>query len=156
GTFWVYDAADNLTSQTSGGYWLYAGLPGLPEQHIVTTGYGYDLHNRRTTVTEAAAITDVSAPPVTPPVTKYLYDPAGHVTQTTGPMLVATRNACDPLGRLKERSEAVDTPVARTTGFAYDPADRLVAEDHQRFYSSTDPGWVTTGYDYDSLDRKTA
>src|SRR5262249_11648350 len=148
----AYDPAGNLVWEvhpqrydTDAG-----GNPTPPADRVdVKTAYGYDLHNRRTSVTEAYTVN--GQPSQLQRTTTTAYDAADHVTAVTRPfdydldenldlnpnaVRVTTSYLYDALGRQTAVVEAVQQgpvpentqPLQRTSTMLYDAADHLVAE----------------------------
>jgi YD repeat-containing protein len=154
-TYRWYDAADNLVRTETGKtsfFMTYA-------PRVVAATYAYDAVNRPTSATEAAQALGPGwdGQPAPRLETRWAYDAADNPTRVTDPNGVATVREYDRLGRPAQQFEAKDTPVQRTTTYAYDQVDRLLSEEHQRLHAdSPDDGLgqtVTTSYGYDPLDR---
>jgi len=136
----VYDAAGNLTSQTT-------GIASSNAQQV-TTSYGYDALNRQNQVIEAYGTGAQRT-------TTMIFDKAGNLlSETTGQSsngsyahALTTSYAYDAANRQTNVIEAYGTSLKRTTTTVYDIAGRVS--------STTDPLGHTTSYAYDALNRQT-
>src|SRR5262249_45910493 len=137
----LFDAAGNLTSQTTG--------IASSNQQLVTTSYGYDALNRQNQVIEANGVSGVQR------TTTLIFDKAGNLlSETTGQSSngsyahsLTTSYAYDAANRQTRVLDAFGTSLQRTTTTVYDLAGRVS--------SVTDPLGHTTSYPYDALNRQT-
>ncbi|HEY1191236.1 MAG TPA: hypothetical protein VGE74_26620, partial [Gemmata sp.] len=178
-TDFTYDGAGRLLTTTQDRF--TTGQPGDGGPARVTTGYGYDVLGRRTSVTEAQG-TSLQR------TTWFTYDGNDRLLATIEPLLVigtrtetlggfsfpvpvvmnrTTRNTYDALGRLVSVTEADGLPGwSRTTSMGYDAADNLVWTAAPRRYDFALPSSaavpavsaadaVLTVNRYDALNRRT-
>src|SRR5205085_2486621 len=153
---WWYDATDNPVRTETGN----TTDPAQWKPQRVAATYAYDAVNRKVSATEAAEVQGDGLTPLRL-TTGTTYDAADDPAFLVDARGAVTWQSFDALGRMTGRVEAFLTEVARTTTLAYDPADNLLSEEHQRYHAGqvpteTLPPTVTTSYGYDNLDRKVA
>ena len=82
------------------------------------------------------------------------YDALGHENATSDPVGVIATKTFDSRDRLLKKSEAVGSPVERSTSFTYDALGNTLAE---KYSDVREPARIyTTTYAYDVLGRRTS
>src|SRR5262245_21454659 len=150
-----YDAVGNLL-------WVQAPrvydreLPAPPNVLThVTTSYGYDNLNRRTTVIEAFDVPESGLLTHPAPITITTYDAVGNVLSETDPLGRVTTYGYDALDRrttVCERWQEVNPVCQRASYFRYDAQGNLVREETGD--SAANPHRVATTHAYDRLNRR--
>ncbi len=136
----VYDAANNLLSETTGQSTTSSYA------HASTTSYAYDALSRVVQTILGYGSSAQSSSTVA-------YDAGGNVVSSTDGVGDVTSYSYDPLSRLVAEVAAYGTSVAVTATMLYDAAGNLLSETTGQSTTLAYANPATTSYAYDALDR---
>jgi RHS repeat-associated protein len=112
-----------------------------------STTYGYDAAGNQNTIGQPDDTGGISS-------TQTIYDALGRDTGTIDPLDVATQKTYDLLDRVVNQTEAVGTPVQRSTSYTYDALGNVLTEQYTDVINPSRT--YTTIYAYDALGHRTS